>query len=132
MNSIAALFFFAVVAVASASLIGPSGIISRSYVAPALSPYSALPYAYGASPYVAPYVAPYASHVSAYSSHVAAPVVSAYSAPLAYGYHGHAAENTVVAGPSGTISSSKSVAAPAYAAGYAARYAAYPYSGLYW
>ncbi|KAK9872442.1 hypothetical protein WA026_017897 [Henosepilachna vigintioctopunctata] len=121
MNSIAAIFFFAAVAAASASVVAPSW-----------SAYSAYPYAYNAAPYVAPYVAPYAAHVAPYSAHVAAPVVSAYSAPLAYGYHGHAAENTVVAGPSGTISSTRSVAAPAYGAGYAARYAAYPYSGLYW
>ncbi|KAL3287487.1 hypothetical protein HHI36_001957 [Cryptolaemus montrouzieri] len=103
MNSIAAVVFFAVVAAASAGLIAPSGIIARTYTAPV----------YGA--YAVPLAAPLA-----------------YSAPLTTGYFGRiAAENTVVAGPSGTISTSKSVGSPAIAARYTALPATLSYGGLY-
>ncbi|KAL3287488.1 hypothetical protein HHI36_001958 [Cryptolaemus montrouzieri] len=103
MNSIAAVIFFAVVAAASAGLIAPSGIIARSYTAPVYS---------------------------AYAAPLAAPLT--YSAPLATGYLGRiAAENTLVAGPSGTIATSKSIGAPAIAAGYAALPSAFPYGRLY-
>ncbi|KAL3287491.1 hypothetical protein HHI36_001961 [Cryptolaemus montrouzieri] len=107
MNSTVAVVFFAIVAAASAGLIAPSGIIASTYTAPAYSAYAA--------PLAAAYVSPFAAPL-------------AYSAPLATGYLGRvAAENTVVAGPSGTIATSKSIGAPAIAAGYAA----YPYGGLY-
>ncbi|KAL3287486.1 hypothetical protein HHI36_001956 [Cryptolaemus montrouzieri] len=103
MNSIATVVFFAVVAAASAGLIAPSGIIARTYTAPA----------YGA-----------------YAASLTAPL--AYSAPLTTGYLERiAAENTVVAGPSGTISTLKSIGAPAIAAGYTALPATLPYGGLY-
>ncbi|KAG5879404.1 hypothetical protein JTB14_027227 [Gonioctena quinquepunctata] len=79
-----------------------------AYAGPVLSAYSA--------PVVSAYSAPV---VSAYS----APAVSAYSAPLWSAYaapsvvaNGVVAQNsvdTVVAGPSGTIATSKTVAAPA-------------------
>ncbi|KAL3287489.1 hypothetical protein HHI36_001959 [Cryptolaemus montrouzieri] len=107
MNSIAAVIFFAVVAAASAGLIAPSGIIARTYTAPAYSAYAA--------PLAAAYAAP-----------LAAPL--AYSAPLATGYLGRiAAENTLVAGPSGTIATSKSLGAPALTRGFAGL----SYGGLY-
>ncbi|XP_044747263.1 vitelline membrane protein Vm26Ab-like isoform X2 [Coccinella septempunctata] len=110
MNSIAAVVFFAVVAAASAGIVAPSGLIATSYAAPALTAYSA-PLAYNAP--------------LAYSAPLA---YTAYSAPIAS--LGHAAESTVVAGPSGTITNTKSIATPAIAARYALP-SAYTYGGLY-
>ncbi|XP_045474014.1 uncharacterized protein LOC123680255 isoform X2 [Harmonia axyridis] len=109
MNSIAAVVFFAVVAATSAGIVAPSGLIASTYAAPALTAYSA-PLAYNA---------PFA-----YSG-LAAPAYTAYSGAL-----GHAAERTVVAGPSGTITNTKSIATPAIAARYALP-SAYTYGGLY-
>ncbi|KAH1007485.1 hypothetical protein HUJ04_004710 [Dendroctonus ponderosae] len=79
-----------------------AGVVAHSapvVAAPALA-YSSLPLAYAAhsSPIVSAYSSPLVSGV---------PVVSAYSAPVLSGV-----EDTVVAGPSGTIISGRSVAAP--------------------
>ncbi|XP_045473903.1 cuticle protein 12.5-like [Harmonia axyridis] len=168
MNSIAAVVFFAVVAAASAGIVAPSGLIASTYAAPALTAYSA-PLAYNAhlaysglaapaytaysgalghaaeSTVVAgpsgtitktdsiatPAVASLAYNAPLAYSGLAAPAYTAYSSPIAYsGALGHAAENTVVAGPSGTITNTKSIAAPAIAARYALP-SAYTYGGLY-
>ncbi|KAK9872436.1 hypothetical protein WA026_017894 [Henosepilachna vigintioctopunctata] len=102
MNSVALVFFAAVAAV------------SAGVIAPAFTAYSA--------PFAAAYATPIATPL-------AAPVIAAYAAP--YGAVGSlAAEDTVVAGPSGTIATSKRAGAPIVAGGYAA--APVAYSGLYW
>ncbi|CAH1163527.1 unnamed protein product [Phaedon cochleariae] len=93
--------------VAGAAPILASPVVS-TYSSPALSAYS--------SPVLSAYSAPV---LSAYSAPVlsayTAPVVSAYAAPAVYasGLAGHSSEDTVVAGPSGTIATSRKVATPA-------------------
>ncbi|XP_019764634.2 uncharacterized protein LOC109540638 [Dendroctonus ponderosae] len=106
--------FFAFVAVAHAgNLVLPSArLIQGTTVVAHSSPLVAAPaLAYSALPL------PYAAHsspiVSAYSSPLVSglPVVSAHSASILSGV-----ENTVVAGPSGTIVSGRSVGAPVVSA----------------
>ncbi|XP_045474029.1 pupal cuticle protein C1B-like [Harmonia axyridis] len=102
MNSLVAVVFFAAVAAASAGVIHPAGLVASTYSAPAI-----------VAPVATAYGAPLAHH------HLA------YSAPL-----GHvASEDTVVAGPSGTVATSKTIGAPAVAATYAAPHA-YSYAGV--
>jgi len=74
-----------------------------SYSAPVVAAHVAAP----ALAYSAPVVA--APHISAYS----APILSAHSAPIVAGV---SALDTLVAGPSGTIATSKTVAAPVVSA----------------
>lgn len=94
----------------------PSGYVASAYNAPLVSHLA--------------YSAPIAHHNLAYSAPIAHHHL-AYSAPLA-AHVGHvaASEDTVVAGPSGTIATSKTVGAPAVAASYAVPHA-YSYGGLY-
>ncbi|XP_044747259.1 cuticle protein 12.5-like [Coccinella septempunctata] len=131
MNSIVAVVFFAALAAASAGIVTPNGLIATSYAAPALAGYSA-PLAYNAHlAYNAPlaYNTPLTYNAPlAYTAPLTASAYTAYSAPVAT--LGHAAESTVVAGPSGTITNTKSVATPAIAARYAVP-SAYTYGGLY-
>ncbi|KAG5879403.1 hypothetical protein JTB14_027226 [Gonioctena quinquepunctata] len=87
--------------------------VHTAYSSPVVSAYS--------TPVVSAYSGPV---VSAYSS---APVVSAYAAPsvFASGVVAHNSVDTVVAGPSGTIATSKTVSAPTV-------YAAHGVHGLYY
>nr|XP_023026476.1 cuticle protein 38-like [Leptinotarsa decemlineata] len=157
MNSLAIVAFFAALAASSASVIAPSARIIQgpsaratvagpdgsiiSSVAPGgqivAEDYSG--YVAHAAPVVAaPVVSAYASlpAYTAYSAPVissySAPVVSAYTAPsvVASGVVAQKSVDSVVAGPSGTIATSKTVATPAiYAA--PAVYAAHGVRGLY-
>ncbi|XP_023309968.1 cuticle protein 16.5-like [Anoplophora glabripennis] len=129
MNSFAIVAFLATLAAAHAGLIAPAAQILQgpssrtTLVGPEGSVISSvapggqvitgsLP---GAVAYSAPVVAA-APVVSTYAAPavVASPVVSAYSAPVVAG--GLVGEQTVVAGPSGTIATGKTLAAPAVAA----------------
>ncbi|KAG5879402.1 hypothetical protein JTB14_027225 [Gonioctena quinquepunctata] len=91
-----------------------------AYSSPVVSAYSAPVVSAYSSPWVSAHSSPL---VSAYSS---APVVSAYATPsvVASGVVAHKSVDTVVAGPSGTIATSKTVAAPTV-------YAAHGVHGLY-
>ncbi|XP_023025867.2 uncharacterized protein [Leptinotarsa decemlineata] len=113
---------------ARATVAGPDGSVISS-VAPGgqIIAEDHAGYVAQAAPVVAaPVVSAYAAHgayaLPAYSAY-STPVVSAYSAPLvsayaapsvvASGVVAHRSVDTVVAGPSGTIATSKTVAAPA-------------------
>ncbi|CAH1163526.1 unnamed protein product [Phaedon cochleariae] len=94
----------------AAPVVAYSSPVVSAYSGPVVSAYSAPV----VSAYSAPVVSAYASPVlSAYS----APVVSAYSAhavPSVYasGVVAHNSHDTVVAGPSGTIATSRNIATP--------------------
>ncbi|KAG5879401.1 hypothetical protein JTB14_027224 [Gonioctena quinquepunctata] len=97
-----------------------SSPVVSAYSAPVVSAYSAPVVSAYSSPWVSAYSSPV---VSAYSS---GPVVSAYAAPslVSSGVVAHNSVDTVVAGPSGTIATSKTVASPTV-------YAAHGVHGLY-
>ncbi|CAG9837950.1 unnamed protein product [Diabrotica balteata] len=91
--------------------------IVAAYSAPLVNPHAASVVSVHSAPIVAAHAAPV---VSAYSHPVvAAPLVAAHSAPVvAHGVVNHREVDTVVAGPSGTITTSKLVASPAVVPAY--------------
>ncbi|KAG5879405.1 hypothetical protein JTB14_027228 [Gonioctena quinquepunctata] len=95
--------------------------VHTAYSSPVVSAYSTPVVSAYSGPVVSAYSSPV---VSAYSS---APVVSAYAAPSVFssGVVAHNTVDTVVAGPSGTIATSKTVSAPTV-------YAAHGVHGLYY
>ncbi|XP_066254530.1 cuticle protein 16.5-like [Euwallacea similis] len=100
--------------VAAAPALAYSAPLVAAHAAPAVA-YSA-PVVAAHTAYAAPVVAAHTAYSAPVVSAYSAPVVSTYSAPLVSGVATHSTVDTVVAGPSGTIATGRTVASPVVAA----------------